>query len=294
MSRRRRVAIVLPSLFHIGAQLYVVNLSRRLECIGHECTFVLMSKSGALVEDVSPERVICFGARLFRHIPIVRLVESVIRLAILLSERRFDTILTVTPFLNRVACALKLCGILRERLVIESHQYPPRELAADYSPLSRRCYERTFWLYKYADKHRTLSVGTHAFFRALGHTNVQLYPNLIDISRIIGMSTEPPTVDLRVGGFVVVSLGRLTKQKNLRFLIERVSALARKRGGRLWVIGDGEERSDLVQFVKANGYADYVTFTGAVGNPYALLKQADVFELTSFWEGRRRLSKRWC
>ncbi len=50
-------------------------------------------------------------------------------------------------------------------------------------------------------------------------------------------------------------------------------------------MGDGEERTSLQTAVDENGLTNDVSFVGFQNNPYAYIKQADVFVLSSLYEG---------
>lgn len=284
-AEHKKIDILLPSLDLIGAQLYAINLSKKLENLGYECRFLLTSMTGAFMQEVPPGKVIDCEAKLFGRVPVLRVFETSLRTLFCLRGRDSGTVLAVTPFQNRVLCLFRLMGLLNKRLVIESHQYPPRELATDYGFLWRMFYTKTFFLYQYADAHRTLSSGTHAFFASMGHKNARYAPNLIDLERIKRLAGEAPELDIHKAKYNVVSLGRLSRQKNLTFLLDVFSEVAKKADAHLWIIGDGEERGRLLEYSRRLALESKVTFTGSVRNPYSLLKQADAFVLTSVWEG---------
>jgi glycosyltransferase involved in cell wall biosynthesis len=147
-------------------------------------------------------------------------------------------------------------------------------------------YRNTFRLYHQADAIRVISEGIHDFYASVGlKANVILFPNLVDLQRIDHLGREEPTV--RFGGCPhnVVCFGRLGMQKNVGFLIESIGHLRRTLDAHLWIIGDGDQRQFLEQTSERLGLAAHITFLGYQENPYPLLKQGDVFALTSVWEG---------
>ena len=281
----RKVDIVLPSLGFIGAQLYVVNLSRRLEALGNDCSFILLAKVGELLHEAPAAKIFNCEPVVFSRIRIVRVLESLLRLLLLLRRRKCDVILTVTPFLNRVVCLFKLLRLIDQRVVIESHQYPPVEVESGYNRFWRLFYSNTYFLYKSADIHRTPSSGIDSFFTSMGHKNTHRAPNLIDLDRIRNLAREAPGVSASKRPYNVVSLGRLTNQKNLGFLLQSFAKAAERIDAHLWVIGEGDQQRRLSDIAIMLGVQDRVTFTGMLRNPYPLLRQADAFVLTSVWEG---------
>lgn len=84
---------------------------------------------------------------------------------------------------------------------------------------------------------------------------------------------------------VVVSVGRLTRQKNYALLLRAFERVRRRIDARLMIMGKGEQRSDLEELAEALGVADDVALPGFVDNPFALMARASVFVLSSDWEG---------
>ncbi len=86
--------------------------------------------------------------------------------------------------------------------------------------------------------------------------------------------------------FVMVSVGRLAKEKNFDLLLEAVSRLEKKRPWRLVLVGDGDEREGLEQLAQELGIADRVEFPGRVD--YAQMPEyltaADLFCFASVTE----------
>jgi glycosyltransferase involved in cell wall biosynthesis len=84
---------------------------------------------------------------------------------------------------------------------------------------------------------------------------------------------------------LILALGRMKRQKNYSFLLERV---AQTPGAFLVVAGDGEERPMLEALVREHAIASRVCFLGNVDRPgaVALLKAADIFVQPSLYEGQ--------
>ncbi len=284
----KRVGVVLPDLFAIGAQRYVLGICKMLEARGFQCDFLLQDPSGQFLREVPAAQIVPFTHRHLSRLRYVRTVESMARLAATLHHGRYNIVFSVTPFLNRVLCALKTAGAFASRLVIEEHGYPPLYLTVEdgMSKAEVIFYRNTFGLYRKADAIRVISDGIRDFYTSVGlKTNVILFPNLIDLPRIDRLGQENPTVRLSDHKQNVVYFGRLGAQKNVAFLIESISHLRRTVDAHLWIIGDGDQRQSLEQASERLGLIAHTTFLGYQENPYPLLKQGDVFALTSVWEG---------
>jgi glycosyltransferase involved in cell wall biosynthesis len=84
---------------------------------------------------------------------------------------------------------------------------------------------------------------------------------------------------------VVLSAGRLTRQKDFPVLIRAFSRVYASRRCRLVLLGEGEERRSLEALLEDLGLRQCVSLQGFVRNPFAYMRRAAVFALSSAWEG---------
>ena len=80
---------------------------------------------------------------------------------------------------------------------------------------------------------------------------------------------------------MIVTIGKLIRRKDFSSLLVAFSRLVTRRRVRLVLLGEGRERNRLESLVRRLGIAEYVNFTGFVENPYAYLRRADLFVLSS-------------
>ena len=86
--------------------------------------------------------------------------------------------------------------------------------------------------------------------------------------------------------FTIVSVGRLMKQKSYLRLLMAFKNLKKKFPLiQLIIIGEGNERKLLEDFIKKESLQDSVCLYGFCDNPYAILKQCDLFVCSSLTEG---------
>jgi glycosyltransferase involved in cell wall biosynthesis len=85
-------------------------------------------------------------------------------------------------------------------------------------------------------------------------------------------------------GKLVVSIARLTAQKRIDRLI-RGFAEVMHPGARLLILGEGEEREALSQLISGLDLEDRVSMPGYVQDVVPALRSADLFVLTSDYEG---------
>ena len=121
------------------------------------------------------------------------------------------------------------------------------------------------------------------------HKTTAIY-NFYDESRIMRLVGQPsghPWFDLKeqYGHKLILSVGRLENQKNLSLLIRSFSQLAISQDIKLVILGEGSLRCSLQFLVNRLGLTSTVSMPGWSSNPYAFMNRADVFALSSKWEG---------
>jgi glycosyltransferase involved in cell wall biosynthesis len=121
----------------------------------------------------------------------------------------------------------------------------------------------------------------------LPEDKVAVVPNPVITDRIMAMSKEtPPHPWFSDGGPpIILSAGRLVRQKDFPTLIKAFSQLRERILCRLLIIGEGDERSALLGLAEQLQIADSVSLPGYTTNPYSFMANADAFVLSSAWEG---------
>ncbi len=115
---------------------------------------------------------------------------------------------------------------------------------------------------------------------------VKVIPNGVD-NRFFIPRPEPKAGS---GPTMVLFVGRFHRQKNLPFFLEQMARLraAAPNGWQLALVGDGEERRSMEQFVHRLGLTDITTWHGWQKDKTRLLdlyQQADVVVNPSLYEG---------
>ena len=105
--------------------------------------------------------------------------------------------------------------------------------------------------------------------------------NPVDVEAIVARAAEP--AEIVPPGRYIVAMGRMTRPKNHRLLID-----AYARAGTdalLLLLGEGPERAALQSQVKALGLSGRVMMPGFVSNPFAVMARADAYVSASDAEG---------
>ena len=83
----------------------------------------------------------------------------------------------------------------------------------------------------------------------------------------------------------IVAIGRLTKQKNFKFLISCFQKLTNSQPNlKLVILGDGEEMQNLKRLIHTKNLENNIFLLGHLQNVFKYLSRAKLFILSSLWE----------
>lgn len=123
------------------------------------------------------------------------------------------------------------------------------------------------------------------------------YSNLIERSKsskvkLIRNGVDLPSQDEKSLGDVtekplkISFIGRLTKQKGLIYLLEAVKEMVsiNKKKVHLKIVGDGDLKNELEEYVKIHNLETYITFLGYQEKPWQMVADSQVIVMPSIWE----------
>jgi len=110
--------------------------------------------------------------------------------------------------------------------------------------------------------------------------------NMYPINHIRELAVDSSPYDDFNSGYRIVSVGRIDTNKAFDRVI-RIASRLREDGFkfRWFIVGDGPDRKYLEELCNEIGLQSYVYFVGNKQNPYPYIKNADLFVLTSKYEG---------
>lgn len=116
--------------------------------------------------------------------------------------------------------------------------------------------------------------------------NLKVQINPIDSNQIIKKAEEPIEKELNNNGYIVCTVGRLVKEKGFDRLLEVHNRLIQESiVHTLWIVGEGEERKKLEDYIKNNHLELTVNLVGYDANPYKYVKKSKIFICSSKIEG---------
>lgn len=119
----------------------------------------------------------------------------------------------------------------------------------------------------------------------LNNNVITLY-NPIENFDIIQKSNESITLPPKAQAIRMVTVGRFVPQKAYDRLLRVVNRLYENGYPiELWILGDGEQRPMLEEYIHTHSLNEIVTLWGFQKNPYPYLKHSDIFVCSSISEG---------
>lgn len=280
--RRTDIALFLPSLAGGGAERVFVKLAELFADQGLHVDLVLARCDGTWLQFV-PKTVRLVDLRKTKPslaIPsLIRYLRSTQPRAIMSAMTHANIALAIAHRLSGVNCRC----VLSERADI-AIALPKEKVGFDLwltIILGR-------WVYPWADAIVAVSNG-------VGNSVVQVFKlpkcqvnviyNPIDQERILVLGREAVQFPWCDALPVVVSVGRLHKPKCFDDLLHAFAVLRLSRPSHLVILGEGEERDSLVSLAANLGITEDLWMPGFAANPFAYMAKANLFVLSSHWEG---------
>lgn len=270
-----RIALVLPGLGAGGTERVVNVLANRWAARpGWSVTVLTLEPPGAPSYYAYDPRVTVrrLGLPPARSRPLAAALRSARRIAALRAAIRAATPDLVVSFLARtnVLTLLATRGTGLPVVVSERNNPELQAFGPVWDRLRAALYPRAYSLV-------AMTRGALEFFPERMRPRGRVIPNPVDL---------PEGWRERRGGNVLAAVGRLVPQKGFDLLLEAFAAIAPAFPGWTLVIwGEGEERAALERQRDGLGLRDRVRLPGVTERPGTWVEDADVFVLSSRYEG---------
>ena len=274
--------MVIQSLEVGGAQIAMLQLAIRLRAAGHRVAVVVQA-------DREPAELVVPADLDFVSLHSPRVSASLWPLLRFARGWRPDVVISALPHNNVVAIAASLLSGLQFAVIATEHA-PLGHLINHYGGWRFRVLPALLRsLYPLADAVVGASIGITEEVKVLvpGAARVRAIHNPLVDESIELLAAEPlvPMWAQNDGVPMVLGVGRLAPEKDYATLIRGFALLRARMPARLVIAGDGVERARLEDLARSLGVAHEVYLPGAVSNPYALMRRAQVLAVTSLFEG---------
>ncbi len=282
---KTKILIVLPLMDGSGVVTVMSLLARSLDRARYEPILVLFNKTGRFVDRVPGDIEIIDLEKRGRW----SFFALIFKLRRIVKERKPHIVLSSLYYPNIVSILATLFSRVRCKTILCEHSHYRRLLR--HKPFRRLAKLLMFFTYRRADRIICVSDGVRVPLLEdfkIEPDRAQVIYNPIDIEETLSLADEAVAhrfFDGEDGRCVIVTVGRLTRQKNHELLIDAVARCRRQVPARLLIVGEGECEHRLRRRVDRLGLGDHVDFVGFQPNPFKWMKRADIFVLSSSWEG---------
>ena len=281
---RKKILFVLPNLTGGGAERVFTHLVNNLDRERFEPFLALGARRGAYLEFINPDiSIYDLKAERARNAipPLLKLVWKL----------KPSTVVS-TVGMNLAGALSKPLMPRGTRVVLREGNSPTAFLAdvARQSPMRAEFYRKCYkYIYKLADSiicqsdfmrediERNLRVPSKKLHR--------IY-NPIDFEQLDKLTAAPTEKFFNHSGVRLITVGRLSYQKAYDLLLEAFAVVRKTNStATLTFLGEGEDRQSLENLTEDLQLNGSVYFPGFQSNPYSYMKQADIFILSSRYEG---------
>ena len=108
---------------------------------------------------------------------------------------------------------------------------------------------------------------------------------ILKIDKLKRSKDMPVDFSLAKSKRIILSAGRLTRQKNFSYLIEEFSEFLKfSNDFVLMILGEGEEKKKLIKLINKKKLKDKIFLLGFKKDIFNYMKNSEVFILSSLWE----------
>lgn len=278
-----RVALFTTGLAGGGAERVMLSLARAFVDEGLDVDLVVTKAHGPLVTEVPDKvRLVDLGSK--------RIITSLPALVKYFRHERPRSTLSALPSTNCIAVWARALAQSPTRLILSEHNTLSSAAAEDADWRKRVLPKLMSWSYPKADGLVAVSTGVAddlARVTGVKRSEIKVIHNPIVSESLIKSSQE----DVGHEHFandnlpVILGVGRLIEQKDFRTLILAFRTVLEIRSARLLILGEGPQRKMLESLIQELDLGDLVSMPGFVKNPFSYMRRADVFVLSSRWEG---------
>jgi len=279
----KKIVFLLPNLEAGGAERVLLNYTRILDSSQYEMTLIIINDYGDL-HDYVPDHVKVINFNITRtRSAYFKLIQSI-------NSIQPDFVFSSTNRTNVLLLMAKAFILGKPKIIIRepntpSAQFEEKYLNSTYFKLMKFFYPKTDKLVAQTEAMKNELVR----FLEIPEKKIEVIPNPID-KKFIDEQIDKPFDSFDISKINVVASGRLNRQKGFDVLIKSFAKLVKVDDNfLLHILGDKKGKdnctADLERLIKDLELKNHVNLLGFQSNPYPFYKNADLFALSSRWEG---------
>ena len=181
-------------------------------------------------------------------------------------------------FQGNIYCTL-LCKLLGIKIIVRSNTAPE---GWSQNIIKYFLFKTIF---KFANKIVVNSIDFKSNFKTRFNLDTICIYNPLDKEKIIKKSKKKVNVFFKKKFLNIINVGRFTDQKDQITLLKGLNLLKKKISFKLLILGRGIKKKELETFIEHNELNKNVKIINFQNNPYPYMKSADIFILSSIYEG---------
>jgi glycosyltransferase involved in cell wall biosynthesis len=278
-----KILLFIHSLHYGGAERVAMNLSSEWVAQGLDVSVVTLTSTAsdfyALHDSVERITLDLAGGSGGLAGAVLANVRRMLALRRVLRQVKPDVVLGIE---TRPSILAILAGLgLPCKVIATEHIHPPMLFEGKLWECLRR------WTYPFADKVVALTQKSKVWLQDNCNCKaVTVIPNSISLPIPVVEPVVSPQQVVGAGRRVLLAAGRMAEQKGFDILIDSFGRIASDfPAWDLVILGDGHDRHSLVAQVAAAGLGERVLLPGQVGNMPDWYERADLYVLSSRFEG---------
>lgn len=269
-----------------GAEKVSVLLANGLLDLGFTIEIIVLQDKGPMKSLLSDK---VFVSELKSN----RVLTCIPELAKKLRQSEYCLLFSHMTHVNIGACLASILAKKTDKLVVVEHNMMDMNYSIQRSMSVKLAFNLTRLLYKKCRRVIAVSSGVRDSiidFAQLDPQQVEvIYNPVVDVAKI---ASEKASVNNRfVDEYLTdddptfIAIGSLTEQKNFELFIRAFAEVRKEINCNGIILGEGPKRQELELLIKELGLSKCFKLAGYVSAPYDYLFKADVFVLSSLWEG---------
>ncbi len=223
------------------------------------------------------------------HLNATNIITTILRLARFFRNNRPDVAYSAMPTTNIAMLLARLLSFRRFPIVISERADPAGESRMGHSWRYKAAIGLARYAYPFADHVVCVSQGlaNHVAKAArIKPERLSVIYNPVVGGKPTAPPSEPPHPWLKDKYYpVVISAGRLAEEKDFATLIDAFAILRKNGPARLIILGEGDLRAELQGRIDGLGLTQDAILPGGVPDISPWLHYADVFVVSSLYEG---------
>ncbi len=275
---RKKLVIFLSNMHGGGSQRVISILLNYINKKEYEITLVLINKTGIFLNEIPNDiKIIDLNAKKARY--------AIIKINYIIIKEKPDIILSTLGYMNLIVILTKYLFGRKHRYIARESNIPSiknKRLKPSflYNLLYRILYKKYDYIICQSEDMKKDLIENYS----IEADKLIIINNPVDFNLINKQPDDKITWMNCKRRKRIIAIGKLTEQKGFDFLLEAF-AMIQSMNSRLYILGTGEKEIELKNLCRTLGISDRVEFMGFKENPFMYLKKADVFVLSSRYEG---------